>query len=120
MDTKNTQKSEEKNQNKVNYSDKNMNKERIENTHFDIIGNEEEGYFIAMGKYRISSLYSRNENETLQELGQAILLQEMWTIITNCIVILTDTEIITRLRNEEEGSVKVELINKEKNETYKK
>ena len=31
-----------------------VTKERIKNTPLDLVGNEEQGYFVALGKYKVS------------------------------------------------------------------
>lgn len=38
-----------------------VERERVENTGFEIIGNEENGYFIALGTYRLTQAQSKKE-----------------------------------------------------------
>lgn len=34
-----------------------LTRERIKNTPFDLVGNEEQGYFVALGRYKVSETY---------------------------------------------------------------
>lgn len=56
----------------------------IENTPFRIIGNEEEGYFTAFGKYRVSERYKTKE-ETEENFNV-----KPWEILINTITACID------------------------------
>jgi hypothetical protein len=66
-------------QNKLNYGEEIIEKDRIPNTPFDVIGNTKLGYFIALGRFRIS--------EKIQEkyTAENYLEDHKWEITMNCI-----------------------------------
>jgi hypothetical protein len=66
-------------QNKLNYGEEIIEKERIPDTPFDVIGNKQLGYFIALGRFRIS------EKFTTKEETENILSLKRWEITMNCI-----------------------------------
>lgn len=83
QDILNIQTNADVNQNKVNYSNEELlHKERIDNTPFYIIGNNEQGYFITYGKYRITE-----RKNTIVEIREE-LEKDRWTIITVLIAVL--------------------------------
>lgn len=54
----------------------------IEGTPFTVVGNEERGYFIAIGKFRIS------EVKPTREEAECLLSTDRWNVIVNLIVTL--------------------------------
>lgn len=51
-----------------------ITRERINKTPFTVIGNEETGYFIAMGDYRLTEIHKRIEQ------AMAEILEEPWNV----------------------------------------
>lgn len=86
----NTQTSvEETTESRGNYSNKNtelVHREKIEGTPFYIIGNEDEGYFVAMGKYRLT------EPEETVTAAMDKLITNQWDIILK--MVLTSHELV--------------------------
>lgn len=86
-DILNTQNNAEETHN-VDYSKKIVTREPIDNTPFWVVGNEEQGYSIVMGKYRLT------ETAITPEKAIEKLETEKWKIITTVI-----TTIITIMDN---------------------
>lgn len=67
-----------------------LHRERLDKTPFDVIGNEENGYFIAMGKYRLT------EPQKTIPLAIQLLEDRRWEIIgamiTTTIVIMDNIQ----------------------------
>jgi hypothetical protein len=63
-----------------------IHRHRIENTPFDVIGNEERGYFLAFGKYRITQ-----PKPTIEETEKQ-LQENMWPIICDVMTIIATLE----------------------------
>lgn len=93
MDTNNIQKSADENHNNSNSTEL-IARERIGKTDLEIIGNEEKGYFIALGKYKLTESFPREtlrgHKITLQELALDILEEYHWDIVINLIAISTE------------------------------
>lgn len=82
QDILHTQTNIEEEQNNSNSSTEIIQREKIINTPFEIVGNTENGYFIAMGKYKIT------ENKQSIEDAKKTLNTEQWIIITNMIILI--------------------------------
>lgn len=54
-----------------------VEKERVEGTAFDLVGNQEQGYFIALGTYRLTSVYSKEVLKKMIETKDYELLLGM-------------------------------------------
>lgn len=72
-----------------------IHREKIENTPFELVGNKDDGYFVAFGKFRVSNRYKIDKQEyeddvIYQRLGLQILYKEQWSIITNLMVLFKD------------------------------
>jgi hypothetical protein len=78
-----TQNSSEENQNKQESGDTFI-REQIPNTPFWLVGNEEKGYIIVMGKHRISDYYQTKEDAELS------INTQMWKTILNVIAIMLE------------------------------
>lgn len=70
----------EENQNKVNSGEELIERHPIEGTPFMVVGNKDNGYFIAMGRFRISETAG-----TLQKAAE-MLITNQWEIIGNMII----------------------------------
>ena len=83
-----TQLSGEENPNKEPYSEV-IVKEKVDNTPFDIVGNNEHGFCIALGRFRVTeSIPWDDRNQiSLQDLGIYLLDTYKWDIILNCMAI---------------------------------
>lgn len=74
----NTQTSADENQNREQSSNTELiHRERVIGTPFSVVGNEESGYFVTLGMYKISPHYP-----TLNEAKEAVE-QDKWDIIIN-------------------------------------
>lgn len=60
-----------------------IHREDIPNTPFKISGNEDKGYFITLGKYKLTNNYI-----TIEQAKDAILTNQ-WTIIMNMIILIS-------------------------------
>jgi hypothetical protein len=67
------------NQNSLNYGEELIERERIENTPLDIIGNTKLGYFLALGRFRVSEKFEH------KNIAEDHLESHKWEIIMNCI-----------------------------------
>lgn len=67
-------------QNHNNSKSLQINREIIPDTPFTIIGTQENGYWLTMGKHRITKAY-KTKKEVLKQLNQ-----KDWTIITSIII----------------------------------
>jgi len=70
--------------NNSHYSNELLKREKIKNTPFEIIGNEEIGYFIAMGKFRLTQ-----PEETIEQTFEKLITHQ-YEIITNMIIALAE------------------------------
>lgn len=61
-----------------------VERQEIEETPFHIVGNKEHGYFIALGRYRITETF-REKREAVAELTH-----RKWKVITNLISTLIE------------------------------
>lgn len=73
--THNTETLQATSQNEPNKNTKLLHREKLEKTPFEIIGNEEGGYFVAMGKYRLT------EPQKTIPLAIQVLEDRRWEII---------------------------------------
>lgn len=82
------------NPNKEAYSEV-IKREPIEGTPFEIIGNQEKGYFIALGKFKITETenFDDRTNINIQEFAQYLIETKKWDIILNAIAIYTKVAI---------------------------
>jgi hypothetical protein len=71
--------SAEGSQNKLNYGEEEITRQQIRNTPFQIIGNDTLGYFVALGRFRISEKIP-NINDV-----QEYVEEHKWEITMNCI-----------------------------------
>lgn len=62
-------------------SSKLIHREKIEGTPFEIIGDDENGWFLSVGKFKLT------ENKATEVEARMALHDEMWNIILNLIVI---------------------------------
>lgn len=77
-------------------------REKIEKTPFHIIGDEEKGYFIALGKYRVTEP-TKTPEEAIQKLDI-----EKWNILVDVITIIitaTDNAISQLNENKRQSSI---------------
>lgn len=80
------------NTSKQNYSvNEIIKKIEVKNSPLTIAGNDEDGWFIAMGKYKLSEEKYKDEFE-----ARAGIENEMWNIITRMIFIISGEEIRSR------------------------
>lgn len=87
----NTQLSVEQiNINKDNYSEELIHREKLQNTPFEIVGNEEHKYFIALGKYRLTEPFNKKEHLTLQQTGLLYLIEDQWNIQLNLLTLFQE------------------------------
>lgn len=70
-----------------------LQREEVTGTPFTIVGNEEKGYFLAMGKWKLSG-HLPSKTAVI-----AYLDAEHWTITMNCIIVVT--EMLEELRKSE-------------------
>lgn len=80
----NTQLNVEGISNKENSNYELVSTEAIEGTPFHVVGEEEKGYFISLGRYRVSEV-QKTKDEALEEL-----YKNMWYIIMNVIITTVD------------------------------
>lgn len=58
-----------------NQSSQLVDKERVENTGFDIVGNQDHGYFVALGAFRITKAQSKEEcNRMINEKDYELII----------------------------------------------
>jgi len=69
-----------------------LDRKPLKNTPFELVGNQETGYFIALGRFRITEPAPTKEEAKLK------LSEERWNIITQMITTLTDAMI--KINNE--------------------
>lgn len=84
------QHTEETQEHKENSSTELIHREQIEDTPFYIIGNEEKGYFISFGKYKLTEEIQSLHTQTLQEQFKSILHHQQWNIILNLLAVFTE------------------------------
>lgn len=70
-----------------------VERKEIKNTPFEIVGNPEQGYFLALGRFRLTNP-EKTKDEVLIKLRQ-----DRWNIITTMIATIADT-MITNHENE--------------------
>lgn len=70
--------------------------EVIEGTPLRIVGAESTGYFVALGKYRVSEYY------VTQEKAKETAEQKGWQLITNIIGVMIEIARIQRINLQEE------------------
>lgn len=61
-----------------------ISRNKIENTPFEIVGSDERGYFIALGRYKLTT-----NKPTLNEAREC-LVKEQYNIIANMIAVIFD------------------------------
>lgn len=61
-----------------------LHRVKIQNAPFEVVGNEEIGYFIAFGKYKLTTNYN-----TIEE-AQERIEKDQWTIIINLMIIIAN------------------------------
>ena len=83
LDISNTQSLEENAQNKEKSSEL-LEMDKVENTPFHVVGSNDQGFFIALGKYRISTV------QPTKESAIEWVSKNMWTVV----LILVDTLIL--------------------------
>lgn len=88
LESSNGQTNAEENPHSRNYSL--IHREKVPNTPFEIVGNEETGYFLALGRYKLSQ-----PTPTIDE-AYAKLIDEQWNIILN-LVTLTHEVILNEM-----------------------
>lgn len=76
----------EENTHKETFSTQLVEREKIENSPFEIIGNKDHGYFAAFGKYRITEKF---EN---MQLVKDYLESHKWEVVVNLILTLIDVD----------------------------
>lgn len=69
-------------ENKNTYNKELVSRKKIPNTPFEIIGNEERGYFLAFGKYKLTPDIKTEEDVIMY------LEETSWYIIVNIIAIM--------------------------------
>lgn len=79
-----TQVNADENQNNIPSGKQLLEREKITDTPFELIGNEEIGYFISLGKYRISEIM------TNKKIAIESLEKEQWNYIVRIIVTLIE------------------------------
>lgn len=79
----NLQTSAEEKQNKEKSSEL-LERERIENTPYTIIGNQEKGYFLAFGKYKVI------ENKPTKQEVRDELEKRKWFVMMDTVVCILD------------------------------
>lgn len=104
MDINNILKSEEENLNNKNSSEQ-IKRLYIPYTDFQIVGTDETGYFIALGKYKLTEDYPQFEDENLSDTGARLLEHCKWQIIINLIAISTEWAKIDTLNHLEKYGV---------------
>lgn len=77
------QTSAEENQNNSNSTEL-LERERIENTPYTIIGNQEKGYFLAFGKYKVI------ENKPTKQEVRDELEKRKWFVMIDTVICLLD------------------------------
>lgn len=89
MGIQNIQSIAEENQTNSNSSEELIEREQLEGTPFEVIGNHTQGYFISIGKFRITEI-KKTRKELIEHLEK-----EKWTIICNMIatMIAIDAEL---------------------------
>lgn len=80
----NTQINAENDQNNENSSDQLVEKIKIEKTPFHVVGNKDHGYFIAIGRNRVS------EKRPTPEEAEELLVTDFWEILANLVVTFND------------------------------
>lgn len=76
------------NQNKENYSEEDtelIKREAIPNTPFFVVGNDEKGYIITLGKFKLT------ENEETKTAAIDKLITDQWNIIFRMVTTLHET-----------------------------
>lgn len=90
----NTQLSVEQiNTNRENYSEELIQRAKLGETAFEVVGNNENGYFIALGKYRLTEPFKPIEtitHDTLASFGSNLLENKMWEIILNLLTLFQE------------------------------
>lgn len=81
----NTLNSSERDQFKLKSNTEEIQQEQIEGTPFKIIGNNEKGYFLAFGPYKIT------ENQPTITDTKELLESRMWDIIANLVITIVET-----------------------------
>lgn len=71
-------------------SSKLMERERIDHTPFDLVGNEEMGYFVVLGKYKVSQNYG-DKNAAIDDARYPA-----WDILLNVITLAIHIEMEER------------------------
>lgn len=72
-----------------------VDREQLDGTPFWIIGNEDDGYKLIMGKYQLTGTY-RSKDEIIEQLEN-----DMWKMILNMIlIVMTDAEGIKTIKDE--------------------
>lgn len=79
------------NQNNSDLNTELVHREKVPGTPFEIVGNNDHGYFLALGKYRLSN-HLDLEHTTLQEAAKHELKENGWNIITNLITLIIQLE----------------------------
>lgn len=74
----------EEDRNSMIYSEEEIEREQVKDTPFWCIGNKEKGYFLVMGKHRITEIY-QYKNQAYNALDT-----ERWKIILNVIAIMME------------------------------
>lgn len=103
-DLLNTQSGAEKNRNKEELNTPLIVRNRIDGTPFHIVGNEEVGYFLTMGRYRLTDHY-----DTITE-AETALERDFWDIILHMIITVIDID--------KKDSVKIEVSEKTESDDY--
>lgn len=103
-DLLNTQLSVDENQSKQQSSEL-LHREKINNTPFEVIGNEEYGYFIAFGKYKLTesfNLYDYNV-DNIHDIAVLYLNEHMWNIMTNLMTLFAEFATVDTLNRIEKA-----------------
>lgn len=79
-----------------------VSREEIDGTPFHIIGNEDVGYFLAFGRYKLT------ENQPTKETVLLLVEAEKWNILANMIALMLDID------RQEQQTVKMAILNAEK------
>lgn len=95
----NTQNNAEENTNNSNSSEI-IEREQIENSPFTIVGNQETGYFITMGPYRL------HEPVATKEDVMNYLLRNTYNVILDMIIIVNEINKNSKKSTQEEQTVK--------------
>lgn len=73
---------------------------KIQNAPFEVVGNEEIGYFIAFGKYKLTTNYN-----TIEEAQQRIEYDK-WEIMINLIIIIVNQTELARKEYEKQEEIR--------------